>query len=158
MLKEGLLSELKAIEQFFNKSTSCLTEQDSGFRPQESMLTVAEQVAHVAQSVDWFIEGMRSEQGFSLDFDSHWDEVKGIPSLEAARAWLTKSFQNAKAAVEAMSEEELLSPFPPGPIMGGDPRLAAISGISDHSAHHRGALTIYSRLIGHVPPMPYPEV
>jgi uncharacterized damage-inducible protein DinB len=25
----------------------------------------------------------------------------------------------------------------------------------EHTAHHRGALTVYSRLLGKVPPMPY---
>ncbi len=155
MLKDGLLSELKGTEDFFARSTKCLVEGDSEFRPQESMLTVAQHVAHVAQSVDWFIEGMTSEKGFSMDFDSHWVEVEKIASLEAAREWLKRSFVSAREAVAAMSEEQLFAPFPPGPVMGGDPRLAAISGISDHTAHHRGALTVYSRLLGHVPTMPY---
>jgi uncharacterized damage-inducible protein DinB len=40
-------------------------------------------------------------------------------------------------------------------VMGGAPRYAVISAIEDHTAHHRGALTVYSRLRGHVPTMPY---
>jgi hypothetical protein len=37
---------------------------------------------------------------------------------------------------------------------------AAISarGSTDHTAHHRGALTVYSRLLGKVPKMPYADM
>ena len=51
-----------------------------------------------------------------------------------------------------------MSPLPPGPIMGGQPRLAIFGALTDHSAHHRGALTVYSRLLGKVPPMPYMDM
>ena len=33
--------------------------------------------------------------------------------------------------------------------------MAIFSGITDHTAHHRGALTVYARVQGIVPPMPY---
>ena len=33
--------------------------------------------------------------------------------------------------------------------------MAIISTITDHTAHHRGALTVYARVSGLVPPMPY---
>ena len=42
-----------------------------------------------------------------------------------------------------------------GQIMGGAPRMAVISAITDHTAHHRGALTVYARMNTIVPPMPY---
>ena len=32
---------------------------------------------------------------------------------------------------------------------------AVINGITDHSAHHRGALAVYARLLGKEPAMPY---
>jgi len=35
------------------------------------------------------------------------------------------------------------------------PRMAMIGAITDHTAHHRGALTVYARLNQVVPPMPY---
>ena len=41
--------------------------------------------------------------------------------------------------------------------MGGVPRAAILSGITDHTAHHRGALTVYARLLGKTPPMPYAD-
>jgi uncharacterized damage-inducible protein DinB len=33
--------------------------------------------------------------------------------------------------------------------------MAIFRAITDHTAHHRGALTVYARTQGIVPPMPY---
>jgi len=38
------------------------------------------------------------------------------------------------------------------------PRLVVIGAISDHTAHHRGALTVYARLLGKEPKMPYMDM
>ena len=154
-MKDGLLKELSSIEDFFNRSTSCLNEEDSSFVPKEGMVSVAHQVAHVAQSIDWFIDGMTSPDGFDMDFEKHWKDVSKCNSLEEARKWFSKSISRARETVQAMSEAELMSPLPAGVVMGGAPKLAVIGGISDHTAHHRGALTVYSRLLGHEPKMPY---
>ena len=154
-MKAQLIAELRMIEQFFNTSTRCLVEADSGFRPAEGMLSVAEQVAHVARTVDWFIEAIHSPAGFDMDFAAHWEETKNISSLEAARKWFARSIAEGIKTIESRSEEELRSPLPLGPVMGGAPRLAVVSGIADHTSHHRGALTVYSRLLGKTPDMPY---
>ncbi len=61
----------------------------------------------------------------------------------------------AKATLSSKSNAELTAPIADRPIMGGAPRMAIISAITDHTAHHRGALTIYARVSGLVPPMPY---
>ena len=39
--------------------------------------------------------------------------------------------------------------------MGGVPKFAVISALSDHTAHHRGSLAVYACLIGKEPKMPY---
>ena len=39
--------------------------------------------------------------------------------------------------------------------VGGAPRLALVTGLGDHTAHHRGVLAVYARLCGRVPAMPY---
>ena len=38
--------------------------------------------------------------------------------------------------------------------MGGAPRFAIAGAITDHTAHHRGALTVYARLNQMTPPDP----
>ena len=155
MLKEGLIGELKSSEKFFNKSTSCLEEKDSNFAPKEGLFTVANHVAHAALSLEWFMDGVFNPKGFNMDFEAHVAEVKSCTSLQVARDRFKRAYAAAVETVSSKSDEELQAPLPEGPIMGGVPRLAAISSISEHTAHHRGALSVYSRLLGKEPEMPY---
>ena len=147
--------QLLASQDFFNRSTRVLEEADSGFRPQTDMMTAAQQVAHVAQTLDWFVAGVSRPEGFDLDFEKHAKETGAVTSLAAARAWLDKAYANAIAFIRAKTPEELSKPLPEGPVMGGQPMSDIVWGMVEHTAHHRGALTVYSRMLGKVPPMPY---
>jgi len=158
VIKPGLYGQLAAMKEYFDRSTRVLEEADSKFAPKEGMFTAAAQVAHVAQTVEWFLNGAFSASGFDLDFETMDKAVRGCTSLAAARQWWEKACATAKAAIDAHSDEEWTSPLPPGPIMGGLPRFTIFGALTDHSAHHRGALTVYSRLLGKVPPMPYMEM
>ena len=155
MLKETLIQGLEQSEDFFNRSTACLTEEHSNFRPQAETMSAAQQVAHVAQTIEWFFAGAFDPAGFDLDFEAHGREIEDLTSLEAARQRLAKAFAAGRAKLAECSDDELRNPLPEGPVMGGAPRLAIVSGIEDHTAHHRGALTVYSRLQGLTPAMPY---
>jgi len=152
---KSLAAQLKASKQHFDRSTGCLTEDDSTFAPSEGMMTAAQQVAHVAQTIDWFLEGAFRPEGFDLDFAKHAAVVANVSSLAAAREWLDRAFVDAEKALAERSPAELAQPLPEGPVMGGQPRFTVIGAIADHTTHHRGALTVYSRLRGHVPAMPY---
>ena len=158
MTKEAMLGEIASMSEFFDRSTRVLDEADSGYAPQPELFTVAQVVAHVAQTFDWFVTGAFSPEGFSMNFEEHSKQIVAVTSLDHARLWLTRSIAKAKAAVEEKSEAEWDVPLPPGPIMGGMPRAAIIGALTDHTAHHRGALTVYSRLLGKVPPMPYMDM
>ena len=149
---------LSSCQEFFERSTSCLQEGDSDFVPVAEMMTASQQIAHVARTVDWFVDGAFAAEGFDLDFEAHGAEVAKISSLEEARAWLGRAFENAKAVFGGKSPEELAQPIAAGPIMGGAPRFAVIGALQDHTAHHRGALGVYSRLRGYAPPMPYGDM
>lgn len=151
------VTQLAATKEFFDRSTRCLTEEDSGFRLTEDVRTVAGQVAHVAQTVDWFIEGAFRPEGFDMDFEA-LDAASGqVDSLAGAREWLDRSFSEAQRVISEKSMDELSQPLPADGIMGGAPRHAIVGAIADHTAHHRGVLTAYARLRGHVPAMPYME-
>ena len=159
MTPQVLAGQVRGIKEFFDRSTRCLTEAHAHYKPTEEMMTVAQQVAHVAQTFDWFIEGaFHRPDGFDMDFENHMKPVLACSSLAEARAWLDRSVQRAIDEIGSKSMEELMAPLPPGPVMGGAPRLAIISGLDDHTAHHRGVLTVYSRLLGLVPPMPYMDM
>ena len=157
-LAKQCAGELAATRDFFNRSTRNLTEELSGYAPAEGLMTAAQQVAHAAQTIDWFIQGAFRPEGFDMDFETQTKGVLKVSSLEAARAWFEKSVASATATLSAKSDADLLAPLPPGPIMGGMPRMSIMGAITDHTAHHRGALTVYARLNKIVPPMPYMEM
>ena len=154
-MKERLVAELNSALEFFNRSTGSLTEEDSTYTPVEGVFTTAQQVAHAAQTIEWFVDGAFAPGGFDLDFEGHERKVREVTSLSDARAWLAKSVEHAQAVVASKTDEEWGQPLPDGPVMGGQPRMSIFGAITDHTAHHRGALTIYARLRGKVPPMPY---
>jgi hypothetical protein len=158
MDSQVFVEQLKMVKDYFDRSTRCLDEADSTFAPGEDSLTTAQQVAHVAQTVDWFMEGAFRPEGFNLDFEEHAKQFLAVESLTEARAWLDRAFTAAIEKTAATSGEELTKSLPEGMVMGGAPRFAIYGGIQDHTAHHRGVLTVHSRLRGKTPAMPYMDM
>lgn len=157
MTPDMLIVQLRSIQDYFDRSTRCLQEEDSTFAPAEGMWTAAQQVAHVAQTVDWFFEGAFRPEGFDMDWDKLAGAVARVRSLTEARAWLAAAFARAAETVGSRTPAELTETLPAGGIMGGEPRWTIVPALADHTAHHRGALTVYARLRGRVPAMPYME-
>ena len=153
-VSDGLVKELESTQKFFNTTMSVFEPDDAGFAPYPELYTVAGHVAHVADSIDWFIEGAFGD-GWDMDFEGLIAKAKAVTSLQEANEWLERSFVNAKAVVGKASDQILFEAIPDTKIMEGAPRLAVISGIVDHTAHHRGSLAVYARLIGKEPPMVY---
>lgn len=157
-LAQQAVAELSSAQEYFNRSTRNLTEAHSSVMPAAGMMTAAQQVAHTAQTVEWFMEGAFRPEGFDLDFEKHAKATATCTSLTAAREWFERAMAAAKLRVATLADADLLGPLPEGPIMGGLPRMAIFGAITDHTAHHRGALTVYARLQGVVPPMPYGDM
>lgn len=147
---------MQALE-FLSRTCSVFSEDDSAYAPTPGQFTTAQHVAHVAQTIDWFMEGGFRDEGFDLDFASHQTVVRNTDSLQAAFQWLAKSVDAAAATLADKTQEEMMAPIAAGPVMGGEPRAAIIAAIAEHTAHHRGSLAVYARLLGHAPPMPYAD-
>lgn len=144
-------NQLLASKEFFARSTSVLEEADSQFRPTPDQMTAAQLVGHVAQTLHWFVDGVERGE-FNLDFAKEAAALEAVTSLAAARKELDAAFARA---IEFARTQDMARPLPPGPIMGGQPVGDLVWAMVEHTAHHRGALTVYSRLLGKVPPMPY---
>lgn len=155
MTPEIFAQQIRMQRDFFERGTSCFTEEHAGFAPVEGVFTVANQIAHTAHVYQWFREGAFSESGFDMDFAEHDRIAKAVTSVAKAREWFVEENETLAKFLESKSMEELLAPIVPGEIMGGAPRLAIVGALGDHTAHHRGALSVYARLLGMVPPMPY---
>lgn len=154
-MKDEFINELKRSQEYLERSTRCLEEEHSGHSPAEGMMTAAQQVAHIAHTVDWFLDGVTSDTGFNVDFEESAKEILLVTSLEAARAWVGKSYAAVIDYIAKTSEDELTKPVSAGALMLGMPRIGIAPSIVEHTAHHRGALTVYSRTLGLTPVMPY---
>ncbi len=148
---------LKQSLQFFSRTCSVFHDDDAEFAPTPGQFTVAQHVAHVAQTIDWFMEGGFRPEGFDLDFGKHHQVVRECVSLEEAMIWLAKSVDQAALVLAPKTSAEMMEPIADGPIMAGEPRAAIIAAIAEHTAHHRGSLAVYARLLGYAPPMPYSD-
>ncbi|KPK59254.1 MAG: hypothetical protein AMS21_10075 [Gemmatimonas sp. SG8_38_2] len=151
---EGYKKELEMTLKFFQTTISVFEEADSGYTPQPELYTVASHVAHTGDTVSWFIEGAFGA-GWNMDFEAEVAKAKAVTSLAEAKKQLEQAFANAAGVIGAASDQELFEPIPDKRIMEGAPRCSIVSGITDHTAHHRGALAVYARLKGKEPPMPY---
>jgi len=153
-IAQGYIQELQLALRFFNTTISVFDDADSGYAAQPVMFTVAGQVAHTAQTVDWFVEGAFGK-GWDMDFEKHMAQTNAVTRLSDAKEQLEAAFANVIGVIGSASDEELCGPIPDKQIMDGAPRCAIVSSITDHTAHHRGALSVYARLLGKEPPMPY---
>ena len=148
---------IKQALQFLSRTCSVFGEKDSEYAPTPGQFSVAQHVAHVAQTIDWFMEGGFRDEGFDLDFAAHQKRVREVNSLEAAFTWLARSVDAAADALAAKSQAVMMAPIAAGPIMSGEPRAAIVAVIAEHTAHHRGSLAVYARLLDYSPPMPYSD-
>lgn len=141
--------------RFFRRSTSVLGDEHADFAPREGMLTVKEHVAHVGHTLDWFLDALETGE-YDMDFESQAREVAAVESLVAAFAWVDRAFGRVADYLAAATAESLAEMQPENPIING-PKGSVFAVLVEHTAHHRGALTVYARLQGLVPPMPYME-
>lgn len=115
MSRESNVGMLQSAHQFFERTLSCFEEKDADFRATPEMFSVAEQVAHTAQTVDWFIEGALEPTGFSLEFEAHEKEIRSVTSLADAKARLTKAFDRAVQVATDRDDAFWAGALPEGP-------------------------------------------
>ena len=141
----------------FKKTTSCFTEDDASFTPKPELYTVAAHIAHVADSIEWFIEPAFEGKPFNMDFEAMAAKAIGVKSLAAAFEWLDRAFESLKKHAGAVTPDQMDKALyaTDSPIMPGATLPQILSVIEDHTAHHRGSLAVYARLLGKVPPMHY---
>ncbi len=126
-----------------------------GFVPAPGMMTAAQQVNHVAQTIRWFAKGAFGG-GFDMDFEKMEADNRADITWNEATRRINAAYDDFIAFLETLSNGKLDVPMPANPIAPeGAPRSVVIFAQNDHTAHHRGALSVYLRLLGVVPPMVY---
>ncbi len=154
MQVQEVINSLRFIQACFKRVLRVFEESDSTFTPAEGTMSVAQQVAHVAHTALWFRDGA-FKGSFNLNFEAHMQKVYTFDSLENAVTYLDDAFQQVITSLEEVDDDWLAELTPPGPILGNMPRYAVLMATDDHTAHHRGALSVYARLLGKTPPIPY---
>lgn len=151
--------QLQVSREFFERTTSVFTEEHAAFAPKEGMFTVTHQIAHVADTFDWFHDALVDLKGFDMDFKAMEARIMKIESLQEAREWFVRAHDRLLALVESLSPQSLNECLPStDPIMAGASRIALLAATVEHTAHHRGSLAVYARLLDMVPPMPYGDM
>jgi len=146
--------QLRTMQRFFHNSISVLEEADSGFRPHEKAWTVAQQMRHTGFTIDWFVEGAVGK-GFAENWEEQMAYFSQAVSFDAEKQSFDNSVDQACKVFGSLTEEQLDALMKENPIFGRLPIRVAVGGIVDHTAHHRGALATYARIIGKEPRMPY---
>ena len=93
-------------------------------------------------------EGRRDKAGGKVAFS-------GVSNIITGRDVLSEFLRRTRGSGTPM--EELSKPVTEGQLMVGMPRFGIAPSIAEHTAHHRGALSVYSRTLGLTPAMPYME-
>ena len=145
---------VKMQQKFLGNILKGFTPDHGDFAPAEGMMTVAQQIRHIAQTMTWFRAGAIDGQ-FEMDFEKLEAQLREPVTFEAATAELDAAFADFIALLAPMSEADLMAPMVENPIFGPAPKVTAITAGSDHMAHHRGALSVYQRLLGITPVMVY---
>src|SRR5712671_6755432 len=114
---------IRTAKKFFDTGTKCFDEADSTFAPKPEMFTVAQQIAHAAQTIEWFVDGAFNSAGMTVDFEAMEKGLRKVTSLIDARAWMDRACKKAVDAVAAHSKAEFDQPIA-GTIMAGEPRHA----------------------------------
>lgn len=158
MERNSAVEMLHQQREFFLRSTSVFDEADSNFRPTTEQRTVAQMMRHTWRSVKWFTDAVFTDIGFSMDFEGDERETQQAVSVEEERKLLDQEYDRAIEFWGALSEEQVAEPIPDNPLFGPVPKLTLVFACHDHTAHHRGALTVYARALGKVPHEPYADM
>ncbi|MCP5062945.1 MAG: DinB family protein [Ignavibacteriae bacterium] len=156
-MKEELIKELEIQKTFLLNTINCLSEEDSGYKPNDKLYTVAQHIGHATETIDWFMEGAFGK-GFDMNFDNYEEKMKAkYNSFDASVKLLNEATTRGIETIKNASDAELMAPIT-AEIMTGAPKMSVVGAIVDHTAHHRGALSVYARLLGKKPQMPYGEM
>ena len=167
--------------EYFLRTLSAFNDEDSSFRPQQNMLSVKDQVLHTVGAIELFVSAYLStidstskithtsfrpgeawsgsstavtDMRWTQNADKkHYDEQVDMKEIKEI---FSKTMAYASDVFSIPSEAELQQPIGENSLVPDFFRAEDIIEIMlDHTAHHRGALAQYARLLGHSPKIPY---
>ncbi len=132
-------------------------EKDLNFKPSEISWTMGQLAQHIATIYYWYVGA------FTMDvYDMEADQLaRGeVNDLKATLALFESNVEKARAAIDAISEEDLKTDWTMKAgdkvVLGPMPRGVVVRGfLFNHVYHHRGEMIVYLRATGNKVPSMY---
>lgn len=141
-----LSAELKGsyttIKNNLIKSAEKMPEEHYGFKPSPEMQSFRERLAHIADSTARTCGAVKGEQK-NIGAASKTTKAEMVAALNEA-------FTYCDSVIDSMTDAELTKMVTSS--RGQRSRLATLSGMVTHNTSIYGALTVYMRLKGVIPP------
>jgi uncharacterized damage-inducible protein DinB len=137
-----------------------IPEDKYGFRAVPEVLSVTEELAHIAASTWWHMQVHGADRKAFVSFDdwgSYFERSKAMESALTTRAAvidaLRRNGDEFAAWLETLSQELLGERVRfPAPVQPSSrTRFEMLLGAKEHEMHHRGKLMLVERLLGIVP-------
>ncbi len=154
MMPDQARELLRNEKKFLMRVLKDFSPEHADFAPAAGMMTVSQQIRHIAETMSWFRKGA-FEGTFDMDFERLEGRLREPVTIEQALAELEHAYEDYDSFLAGCTPEDLAEPMAPNPVFGELPRLVVFSAQTDHTAHHRGALTVYLRMLGVKPELIY---
>ncbi len=149
-LKDEFEHEVKSTR----KLLQVIPEKDLAYKPSPTSWTMGELAQHIATIYYWYVGTLTQDV-----YDVSADNLERGPTddIKATLELFEKNVEKARAALNAISEENLKDPWTmisgERTIMGPFPRGTVARGfLFNHIYHHRGEMIIYLRATGNKVP------
>lgn len=130
------------IKTNFVKAAEKMPEENYGFKPVDALETFGQRVAHIADPQLATCSAINGERKMGT--------AKSKTSKADLVAAIKESFDACDKAFDALTDANALEPVAAG--RGQQPRIAVLYGLIVHSNEVYGAMGVYMRLKGIVPP------
>lgn len=124
---------------------------DMSLRPGPGSMSTAEQINHICASHN-FLRGLLEDDQPTPELFSRQYDVSSAAAAARSLGTAIEEVRQALGRVTAARWNEVVEPFGPDWRMSRG-ELAHV--MVDHEIHHRGALHVYARVAGKVPPVLY---
>lgn len=158
-LKDLFLAQLDREAALTRKTVERFPEGHNDFKPHERSMAFGYLTALVAGMLGWIAFMIDRDELDLGDPSSQEFRAKAVATKAELLTSLDKAVANARRALEATTNEHLLTPWAfkmNGAVVIQLPRHLMISdSVFSHLAHHRGQLTVYLRLASSTVPALY---
>ncbi len=142
-IKEAIVKHLETSRDFTLKVADAMPDKDYGFKLTPAQMSFAEQMVHLSQGFDYFLDPLNGKK----------PNPAKPPSLSKADviAFQKAAFERAITKVSDLTEEQISKKSyqsEEGNMSGVDLLL----GLLDHTTHHRASAEMYLRAKGITPP------